>query len=247
MLRVWQTHVRRNLLILAAAGFLTACSTTQPFGGAEGLTLVQTAGLPAPSRENGLASDEPSYIAAYDKLVLTVFGMEGLEKVEVQVDGSGRITFPIIGAVEVGGKTVAEVQQEIRSRLQANFVRDPQVAVNLMEAADRVVTIEGQVTKPGSYPIIGRTSLLRAVANAGSPTEFAKLKEVVVFREVAGQRYAALYDMAAIRRGVYSDPEIFANDLVVVDESRARRLFKDLLQVAPLLSTPLVVALQSGN
>jgi polysaccharide biosynthesis/export protein len=55
---------------------------------------------------------------------------------------------------------------------------------------------------------------------------------------------AAIYDLRAIRTGAYEDPEIFPNDLVSVGDSTRARRFKDLLQVAPLLTTPLVVLLQ---
>jgi polysaccharide biosynthesis/export protein len=68
----------------------------------------------------------------------------------------------------------------------------------------------------------------------------------VIFRTVKGQQLAALYNLKAIRRGNYQDPEVFANDVVVVGDSQARRLFKDALQFVPLLTTPLVIALQNN-
>jgi polysaccharide export outer membrane protein len=58
---------------------------------------------------------------------------------------------------------------------------------------------------------------------------------------------AGLYNLKAIRRGYYADPEIYANDTVVVGDSAGRRLFKDALQVVPLLTTPLIIALQNRN
>jgi polysaccharide export outer membrane protein len=154
------------------------------------------------------------------------------------------VTFPIAGVIEAGGKTLSEVREDLRQRLVRGFVRDPQVTVNLVEAVDRVVTIEGEVERPGSYPVLGKMSLLRAVAQAGSPTEFARLKEVVIFREVEGRRYAALYDLNSVRRGIYADPEVYPNDVIVVDEARSRRLFKDLIALVPLVTTPLVLLLQ---
>jgi polysaccharide export outer membrane protein len=66
---------------------------------------------------------------------------------------------------------------------------------------------------------------------------------VVIFRTIEGQRYAGLYNLKAIRRGTYSDPAVFANDIVVVGDSKARRLFKDLIQVAPALLTPIIILL----
>ena len=96
--------------------------------------------------------------------------------------------------------------------------------------------MEGEVEQPGLYPLTGRTTLVGAVAKAEGTTEFSKLDEVVVFRTVGGQRYAALYSLEAIRRGAYADPEIYANDVVTVSFSDRRRFFKDLAAVAaPLI------------
>jgi polysaccharide export outer membrane protein len=126
-------------------------------------------------------------------------------------------------------------------------VRDPQVTVNLKETVSQVITVDGQVKRPGLYPVIGKMTLMRAVATAEGTAEFAKLEDVVIFRTVKGQQLAALYDLKAIRRGNYGDPEVFANDVIVVGDSQARRLFRDALQIVPLLTTPLIIALQNNN
>ena len=55
---------------------------------------------------------------------------------------------------------------------------------------------------------------------------------------------AGLYSLEAIERGLYDDPAIYANDIVVVGDSPQRRLFRDFLTVAPLLASPLVTILQ---
>lgn len=236
---------RRTALCLFAGLALASCATSPaPFGGEPSLTVTQASALPPPSRSDTLPAGREYYISPLDKLELGVFGIEGLEKREVQVDSSGMVTFPIAGVIEAGGKTLSEVREDLRQRLVRGFVRNPQVTVNLVEAVDRVVTIEGEVERPGSYPVLGKMSLLRAVAQAGSPTEFARLKEVVIFREVEGRRYAALYDLNSVRRGIYADPEVYPNDVIVVDEARSRRLFKDLIALVPLVTTPLVLLLQ---
>ena len=84
---------------------------------------------------------------------------------------------------------------------------------------------------------------VRAIATARGLDEFAKQNEVVVFRTVESKRYAAIYNLAAIRRGTYDDPEIFANDLIVVGESTARRNIRDAIGIIPTLLAPLVVTL----
>ena len=182
-------------------------------------------------------------IGALDKLTVTVFGIDDLGA-KAQVDASGRVAVPLAGSIEAAGMTPEALGREIERRLRARYVRDPHVTVNVDEALSQVVTIDGQVREPGLYPVVGNMTLLKAVATAKGPTEFAKLDDVVIFRTVGSQRLAALYNLGAIRRGVYADPAIYPNDVVVVGDSNGRRMFKDFLQLVPLLTTPIIIALQ---
>ncbi len=201
--------------------------------------------LPPPERSDLIEQNRPYLIGPFDKLIIDVFGIEELSKKEVQTDAGGRISFPLAGIVEAAGRTPAELENIIEERLRGRYVRDPQVTVNLKETVSQVITVDGQVKEPGLYPVIGRMTLMRAVATASGAGEFARLDDVVIFRTVAGRRMAALYNLKAIRRGNYDDPEVYANDVVVVGDSQARRLFKDALQVLPLLTTPIILLFQN--
>jgi polysaccharide biosynthesis/export protein len=237
-------------LSLAVAG----CVGTKSLGRPEGtlgelgkVKVVQATELPPPDRSDLIEVNRPYLIGPFDKLVIDVFGIEELSKKEVQTDAGGRISFPLAGIIEAAGRTPAELEQVLAERLRGRFVRNPQVTVNLKETVSQVITVDGQVKEPGLYPVIGRMTLMRAVATAKGTAEFAKLDDVVVFRTVKSQKMAALYNLKAIRRGYYDDPEVFANDVVVVGDSSARRIFKDALQVAPLLVTPLIYILSNNN
>lgn len=234
----------RLILATCALAMTTACSGTGPLGGDPTLQVVPAGEFPAPTASDLTALDRPYLIGPFDKLKVDVFGIEDLSGKEIQVDASGRMSFPLTGVLEVAGKTPGQVEEMLRSRLETRFVRDPQVTVNLTETVSQVVTVEGEVKEPGLYPVIGRMTLLRAIARAKGTTEFSKLDDVVIFRTVGGKNLAALYNIRSIRRGSYADPEVYANDVVVVGDSKARRMFKDFLQIAPLLSTPIILALQ---
>lgn len=223
---------------------VSACAGPRALGGHPAVKVVESATLPEPDRSDLVGNDRPYLIGPFDKLLINVFGVEELSKQEVQTDASGRISFPLAGVVEAAGSTPAELETVLAQRLRERFVRDPQVTVNLKETVSQVITIDGQVTEPGRYPVIGRLTLMRAIATAKGTAEYAKLDDIVVFRTVKGQRYAALYNLRAIRTGAYPDPEVFANDVVVVGDSKGRRLFKDLIQVIPALTTPIVLLLQ---
>ena len=83
-------------------------------------------------------------------------------------------------------------------------------------------------------------TLLSAIARAEGTPELAKENYVVVFRTVNGVDYATLYDLRAIRTGLYGDPRVFPSDTIVVGESRARRVFRDVLAATGLITTPIV-------
>jgi polysaccharide biosynthesis/export protein len=224
-----------------------AGSGLKTVGGDASVTVVKASELPNPGRNDIVGEDRPYLIGPFDKLLIDVFGIEELSAKEVQTDASGRISFPLAGVVEAAGRTPAEVELILEQRLAAAYVRNPQVTVNLKETVSQVVTVDGQVKEPGLYPVIGRMTLMRAVATAKGTAEFAKLDDVVIFRTVKGQKLAALYNLKSIRSGAYEDPEVFANDVVVVGDSSARRLFKDALQVLPAITTPIILLLQNRN
>jgi len=206
------------------------------------LQYQQGAELPIPTRADVAAAERPYLVGPFDKLRVDVFGVEELQNKEYQIDASGRLSFPFAGTIEAGGLTPQEISDELASRLRGRVIRDPQVTVNLIETVSQLVTVEGAVNKPGRYPAFGEQTLLRTIAVAEGTTDVASLENVLIFRDVNGQRYVGAYNLKAIRRGNYPDPQVYANDVVVVGDSAARKIFRDL---SPLLVSPLVVLLQS--
>jgi polysaccharide biosynthesis/export protein len=237
--------MRKTVLSLFCLLAASACAKQQPLVSSQSVKVIQEA-LPAPTRGDVAAVERPYLIGPFDKISVDVFGVPELSK-EVQADASGRISMPLVGTVDAAGRTPAELGAMIAESLRGRYVRNPQVTVNLKETVSQVFTVDGQVKEPGLYPVIGHMSLMRAVATAKGASEFAKLDDVVIFRTVDSQRMAALYNLKAIRRGAYEDPEIFANDVIVVGDSSARRLFKDALQILPTLTTPLILLLQGSK
>ena len=189
-----------------------------------------------------MAPYHPSFIGPLDTIAVDVFNVPDLSR-ELRVDASGRISMPLVGEMDVRGRTSTEVAEMIETELD-RYVRDPQVTVNVRNSVSQVVTVDGSVNEPGLYPVTNQTTLLRAVASAKGLTEFGKSEDVVILRTVNDRRVAGLYNLDAVRRGVYEDPPIYANDTVIVGDSKERRMFRDLIAIAPLLSAPLIVALQ---
>ena len=227
-------------LAVAAGLLLAGCGGKPPLRSSANLTVLdaqQT--LPAPARADLVASDRLSLIGPLDTITVDVFGIPELARV-VQVEASGRIAMPLVGTIDAGGKTAQELSASITDALRRAYVRDPDVTVNIRESVSQVVTVDGQVAAPGLYPVTNQMTLMRAIASAKGLTEFGKQDDVVILRTVGGQKVAGLYSLEAIRRGNYADPAIYANDVVVVGDSPTRRLFKDVVAIAPLLAAPLI-------
>lgn len=232
---------RAGACILALT--LASCADQPALVGRPGLTIVEQGNLPPPNTVDLIAEPRSYVIGPLDRLSVDVYGVAELSR-GIQVDASGQISLPLIGSLEASGKTPADLAVLIEQRLRARYVRNPRVTVNLTDTVSQVVTVDGAVRTPGLYNVSGRMTLMRAIARAEGTTEFARENYVVVFRRVNNRDMAALYDLRAIRQGMYKDPEIFANDIIQVGESSARRLFRDVITASPLLVTPLVAILQ---
>ena len=229
----------RWFLVLGALA-LSGCSTMgsdMPSGAAA------EAMFPAPSADNQMAS---YHIGSQDVLRVTVFQEADLSASEVPVDTSGQIVLPLIGSLQAAGKTSLELAHDIAAKYDEHYLVNSQVSIVVVKAASLKVTVEGAVGDPGIYDIEGSTTLLQAMALANGPIQTANLNEVIVFRRKADGMYAARFDLSLIRSGKQSNPEILGNDIVVVGNSFAKQLFRDFIQVAPLLAT-VFVRLDSGK
>jgi polysaccharide biosynthesis/export protein len=223
--------------VLLAA--LSGCVSNREIGGDPDLAVLSE--LPAPTAADYAGDERPYVVGPYDRLVVDVFGIDGLANREVQVDATGNLSFPLAGLLYVAGRTPRETEMAIAEALREAYVLDPQVTVAVKETGNRLITIDGRINSPGLYPVVGRMTLMQLVARSGGVAEYADLERVVVFRKVEGQRMAALYDLAAIRRGAYADPEVYANDVVLVDDSKSQLLFRNFTSILTQTALPIVI------
>lgn len=211
---------------------LTACSSTNLPRGEQAYAV-----FPPPTEDS---RPNEYRIGPLDVLKITVFQEPDLSLEEVPVDASGDVLLPLIGRVEAAGKTGTELSTDIAGRLGERYLIDPQVSIIVSQSASQNITVEGAVNKPGIFEIQGQSNLLQAMALAEGPTQTAKLGEVIVFRRKEDGLYAAQFNLSDIRTGQAANPEILAGDIVVVGNSFAKALFRDFLQLSPLLATVFV-------
>jgi polysaccharide export outer membrane protein len=138
---------------------------------------VAPAQTPVPAPTAPVQSAPSAFNATYkigssDVLSIKVFNEDALTN-KYTVDSDGSITFPLIGRIQVGGKTPREVEEHVKNLLQPDYVRRAQVSVEIAQYRSRSIYVLGEVRTPGRYNIEGPMTLLEVIANAGSTTAAA--------------------------------------------------------------------------
>lgn len=221
--------IRKFPVFLIGLAAMAACTTAPQIDAGPGSSqfLAQSA----------MAVETQTYlIGPTDTLSIRVFQVEDLSFDEIQVDAAGMLQLPLIGAVRAAGMTPADLSRDIEMRLGQQYLRNPNVTVTVTKAASQKVTVDGAVTKPGVYEMVGRTTLMQAVAMAEGPTNVADMRKVAVFRNVDGRRMVAVFDLQQIRSGQLNDPVLSGDDVVVVDTSTLQAALRDIIQALPGLA-----------
>jgi len=218
-----------KLAALAAAVLLAACADSR------GGPIPYDVPLGSPDAPTIAPLGSDYRIAPMDTLSVKVFRSQDLSG-DYQVDLTGNISLPLVGEVAAANLTTAQLDQKLTEVLGAKYFENPDVSVGIKSSTRRSVTVDGAVKQAGTFPIVGPTSLMQAVALAGGTTEDANNRRVAVFRTVGGQRQGAAFDLAAIRHGQAKDPAIYPGDIVIVDGSSVKQGFKKFLQSVPLLA-----------
>jgi polysaccharide export outer membrane protein len=120
-------------------------------------------------------------IGAKDLLEISVFGLEEMNKT-VRVSEDGKITFPLLGEVEVEGLTKTELEKKLSQLLEEKYLQSPQVTVFIKEYQSKRISVLGAVGKPGPYELLGRQTLLQLISEAGGLTEDAG-DDIIVIRQ----------------------------------------------------------------
>jgi polysaccharide export outer membrane protein len=127
---------------------------------------------------------------------------------ETRVSENGSITYPLVGAVEVGGLAIADAERKIAAALKnGGFVRQPQVNIVILQMRGSQVSVLGQVNRPGRFPLetLSRVSDMLAAAGGAAPTgdDFA-----IVTGLRDGKPFRKVIDIPALYLAEKSDEDI---------------------------------------
>ena len=141
---------------------------------------------------------------------------------EFQVSDDGTIDFPMVGGIDVRGKTKDEVARLLEQRLADGYLKNPQVSVQVKQRGNREVSVLGQVNEAGSIDYRDGLSLVQAVSLAGGLSAFAGPTRVKVTRRTGRGEETVTFEvsLSAIFNGKAEDLVLRPGDIVFVPESR---------------------------
>lgn len=218
----------------------TADAKTAPDG-------PQTAG----SVEKEILPYYKSYIDNYslnptDVISVEVFGQcPNYCRSNITIPPTGKISFQLIkGGVFVAGKTVEQVEDEIKSKLE-EYIIDPNVTVTLDKAMSVRYSVLGKVATPGVRVMERRMTIYEAIVEAGGVTKEGNTKKVVLYRyDPRGALTSQIVDLQAIERGKAPMIELQPGDQVFVADKGFQM---NMTTVFDVLSKASIVRLLFGS
>ena len=162
-----------------------------------------------------------------------------------RVDVDGNIDFPMLGKINVEGRTLAEVTQIIKNGIiEGNFIKNPLVSVDFLNFK---YTVLGAVGSNGTYTVRGdRVTLLEAIANAGDLATNARVDKVTVIREIGKERQIFVHDLRS--SNIFNSPCFYLqqNDIVYVEpkyrkKERSERITQYITMTLSAIATACTV------
>jgi len=186
------------------------------FTGKMGLSTTDQ-GVIARSGAGSGETTSPEYlIGPGDVIGISVWRDENLTRTVVVLP-DGKISYPLLGELTAGNKSVARLKQELEAGL-ARYVADANVTVEVKQSNSMIIYIIGRVNAPGRQLLVADTNVLQALAMAGGPNPFAKKGRVRVFRQEQGTTVSFPFDYDEVLEGRHLETNIVLKrgDVIVV-------------------------------
>lgn len=175
----------------------------------------------APAKTNRINLPPPEQsttLGPGDTFELFIVGEEKIPTTYT-VSPDGTVDFPFIHRQKVQGLEPQQVVDLVRDQLIAKAILvDPSVMISVKEYRSKIVNVLGQVTKPGTFPLVPGFTLVQAISKAGGPSPIADLDSVTLIRTTKGQRRTLRLSLRSITEGRSPDIPLQAGDVITVAE-----------------------------
>jgi polysaccharide biosynthesis/export protein len=208
----------KGLQLLIVLAFLGFASRVRAQGNSSNQPPAQSQGASAGSvTMPKAATQDPNFIIGpQDVLDITVWKEPELTRA-VPVRPDGKISMPLLNDVQAAGLTPLQLTVQITANLK-KFIADPQVTVVVTQINSQRIYILGEVTHPGTFPLLPGMTVLEALSSGGAFTMFANVKKIYVLRKVDGKQEKYPFNYKDVIHGKATEQNIMlkAGDTIVV-------------------------------
>ncbi len=151
-----------------------------------------------------------------DVLQIAVWKEQDLQG-EILVRPDGGISFPLVGDLQAGGVTVADLTATFKQKL-TRLIPDPEVVIAIKQIGGNRIYVIGKVNRPGEFTFSKSLDVMQALSMAGGATPFAALNDIRILRREAGQLHALEFRYSEVERGrdLGQNVLLISGDTVVV-------------------------------
>ena len=173
-------------------------------------SLAQSGADTVPKSDASVKVDTLSryLLSTGDVISITVYGEDDLKREKIRLTDAGTISYPVLGEIQVRGKTVGELEKLLTDGLRGSYLVNPRVAVTIDEY--RPYFINGQVSNNGSFPYQPGLTVRKAVSIAGGFKERASMNKIFIVRDGDASNTPVRVDLNA---------PVLPGDIVTVGES----------------------------
>jgi len=159
---------------------------------------------------------EDYLVASADTLEISVYGEQDLVR-ELIVRPDGRVSFPLVGDLEVEGKTTTQIKADVEKKIR-DYVPDASVSVIVTGLGSLQYYVLGKVVNPGAFNMSRAVSVLQALATAGGMTTFAKEGDILIVRRYGKETTHIPFNYEAVKKGKNLEQNILLErgDVVLV-------------------------------
>ncbi|HXM94178.1 MAG TPA: polysaccharide biosynthesis/export family protein [Candidatus Dormibacteraeota bacterium] len=151
------------------------------------------------SQSQAAENDAEFKIGPQDVLRIDVWKEPDISRA-VPVRPDGKISLPLLNDVQAAGLTAMQLAGVISEGLK-KFINNPQVTVSVSEINSRRVYVTGEVTRPGSMPLLPNMTVMQALSTSGGFTQFAKIKSIYVLRVTDGKQEKLPFNYKEVLNG----------------------------------------------
>ena len=179
-----------------------------------------------------------------DSVEFAVYQHDELKR-SVKIDTSGKVMFPLIGDIQVAGKNIFTLRDELKEHYSVYLV-DPQITVTVTATSSKKFMVLGEVNSPGVFTIDTNLTIIEAIAQAGGMTNEAKQNKVIVIRrgkektELLSFNFKDVWDKGDTARDVMLRP----GDIVYVSTKTIVNAARFMQYIAQIISP--IISLESG-